>query len=226
MDVRLSPEERDQAFDVDKRGDAQGHSEGLGCGAQEIELPKPRRACTWRAWCSAIRCRLGYPHAHLRPDCPGFRQSHHRELKLHGAHYTAMSSRLRVSTSGQSCPACPANERWAKLSRTWVSTRWRQVLSLPARSRKIDAWPNWRETSHCLTIPTVQVCKQATTFPRSNTTTATKRSAAKTVLPLSQHTDLSPKYTRGLHLHDASRASFPNFANNAPQSVTSSRGNV
>ena len=83
----------------------------------------------------------------------------------------------------------------------------------------------------------VQVCEQAATFPRSNTRTATKRSTpsavcseclivSKTVLPLSQHTDPSPKRTRALHSQNTSRASFPNFATRASQALSSSLDHV
>ena len=82
----------------------------------------------------------------------------------------------------------------------------------------------------------MQVCEQAATFPR-NTRTATKRStpsavfseylmASKSVLPLSQHTDPSPRRARGLHSQDTSQASFPNFATTASQALTSSLDNV
>ena len=59
-----------------------GHDgERIGCGAQEVEVQS-------QEWPAAgehgvlpfvADSGLGYPRAHLRPDCPGFRQGHHRE---------------------------------------------------------------------------------------------------------------------------------------------------
>ena len=49
---------------------------------------------------------------------------------------------------------------------------------------------------------------------------------SKTVLPLSRHTDPSPKRTPGLHSKDMSRASFPHFATSASQALTSPLDNV
>ena len=97
--------------------------------------------------------------------------------------------------------------------------------------------PIRRDKLFTYTRSQVKVCEQAATFWRSNTRTATKRStpsavfseylmSSKTVLPLSQHTDPSPKRTRGLHLQDTSRASVTNFTTSASQAATPSLDNV